>query len=208
MLLSHQYNFIFIHIYKVAGTSVKSVLNKYTLPPYESVITKDLQKVGRLPCGTNYRGHIKAREVRSQLGDETFERFFKFAFVRNPWDWQVSLYEFMLQRESHWQHDVIKNMAGFEDYIEWRVSTQKVLQKKFISDKQGNIIVDFVGRYENLQADFQKVCAKLGIAEELLPHLNQSDRRDYRDYYNKRTKHLISEHFREDIELFGYDFIS
>ena len=208
MLLSHRYNFIFIHVYKVAGTSLKSVLKKYTLPPYESVITKDLQKAGRLPCGNIYRGHIKAREVRSKLGNETFNSFFKFAFVRNPWDWQVSLYEFMLQREGHWEHDLIKNMVGFEEYIEWRVSKQRVLQKAFVSDKQGNIIVDFVGRYENLQADFQKICARLGIDEEVLPQLNQSDRRDYREYYSERTKHLIFEHFQEDIELFGYDFAS
>lgn len=206
MLLSHQYNFIFIHVYKVAGTSIKNILKKYTLPPYELPITKELQKEGRLPCGNNYRGHIKAKEVRSHLGDETFKRFFKFAFVRNPWDWQVSLYEFMLQYSGHWQHDLIKNMAGFEEYIEWRVSKQRVLQKAFITDPQGKIIVDFVGRYENLQADFQKICAQLEIAQEVLPHLNKSDRLDYREYYNKRTKNLIFEHFQEDIKLFGYDF--
>ena len=206
MLISHRYNFIFIHVYKVAGTSMESVLKKYTLPSYESGTTKDWQKAGRLAWDKKYRRHIKAKEVLSDLGEKTFERFFKFAFVRNPWDWQVSLYEYMLQNKGHPQHDLIKNMANFEEYIEWRVSKEMVVQKRFISDNRGNIIVDFVGRYENLQADFQKICAKLGIASEALPHLNRSDRRDYRQYYNERTKNLILEYAREDIEMFCYDF--
>jgi len=206
MLICHQYKFIFIHVYKVAGTSIESVLNKYTLPPYDSAITKDLQKTGHLPCTENFRRHVKAKRVRAELGAETFEGFFKFAFVRNPWDWQVSLYQYMLQEEYHYQHKLIKSMAGFEEYVEWRVSKERVLQKAFVSDKQGNIIVDFVGRYENLQADFQKVCEKIGVTATLLPHLNRSNHLDYREYYNKRTKNLIFKHFQEDIELFCYDF--
>ena len=207
MLISHQYNFIFIHVYKVAGTSMESVLKKYTLPPYESPKTKDLQQAGHLAWDKKHRRHIKAKEMLSDLGQENFDTFFKFAFVRNPWDWQVSLYEYMLQNEGHPQHYFIKGMADFSEYIEWRVSKEMVLQKKFISDNKGKIIVDFVGRYENLQEDFQKVCAKLGITEEVLPHLNRSDRRDYREYYNQRTENLILEHFQEDIEMFGYDFL-
>ncbi|NER22225.1 MAG: sulfotransferase family protein [Symploca sp. SIO1C2] len=206
MLISYQYNFIFIHVYKVAGTSIESALNKYTLPPYESTKTKNLQQTGHLPCSENFRGHIKAREVRSELGDETFDRFFKFAFVRNPWDWEVSLYQYMLQTQEHPQHELINSMAGFAEYLEWRISKEKISQKPFVSDQQGNIIVDFVGRYENLQADFQKVCHQLGITEALLPHLNRSQHLDYREYYNEYTQKLIFEHFQEDIELFGYDF--
>ena len=97
-------------------------------------------------------------------------------------------------------------MGGFEEYIQWRLSQPKILQKDFISDERGNIIVDFVGRYENLQADFQTVCNKLGITNEVLPHKNKTERRNYQDYYNDRTKNMIFKHFQEDIEMFGYDF--
>ena len=206
MLISYRYKFIFIHVFKVAGTSMRYVLKKYMFPPYESAITRELQKAGQLPCSKNYRDHVKAKELLSALGAENFDVFFKFAFVRNPWDWQVSLYEFILQREDHRQRDIVKNMASFEEYLEWRLSQPRILQKDFISDDRGNIIVNFVGQYENIEADFQTVCTKLGITDEVLPHKNKTQRRDYREYYNDRTKNMIFKHFQEDIEMFGYDF--
>ena len=62
------------------------------------------------------------------LPRRVYEDFFKFAFVRNPWDWQVSLYHYMLQRREHFQHDLIKSIENFDDYIEWRVTEDRKLR--------------------------------------------------------------------------------
>jgi hypothetical protein len=72
-------------------------------------------------------------------------------------------------------------------------------------DDNGELLMDFVGRYENLQDDFNSLRAKLGITQTL-PHLNKSNHRDYRSYYNDHTQQLVAEHFKADIELFGYSF--
>jgi hypothetical protein len=71
----------------------------------------------------------------------------------------------------------------------------------------GKVLVDFIGRYENLTHDFREACRRIGIQPPRLAHRRQaSDRSDYRGYYDDATAALIAEHFRPDVELFGYTF--
>ena len=75
-----------------------------------------------------------------------------------------------------------------------------------ISDEQGNLIVDFVGKIENLDADFKYICKKIGIPQIDLPHLNQTKKEGYRKYYNERTADLIRQAYKDDVETFNYEF--
>ena len=212
MLISFSHRFIFIHVYKVAGSSIRKALRRYEPLPVrlKRIAGISLKKLGLLDPEKqlnykNYDTHITAGELRERLPRHIYDGFFKFAFVRNPWDWQVSLYHYMLMKTTHHQHAFIKSLGSFDRYIEWRVKEDKHLQKEFVTDADGELIVDFVGKIENLERDFEHVCRKTGIKASL-PHENRSQRRDYRSYYNERTKQLVYEHFREDVELFGYTF--
>jgi hypothetical protein len=149
--------------------------------------------------------HISAAELQSQLPPRVFRRFFKFAFVRNPWDWQVSLYHYILCKPEHHQHALLRAMSGFDEYLEWRVSEDKMLQRDFLVDAEGRLLVDFVGRFERLSEDFQHVCRTLGV-QATLPWLNGTPHDDYRSYYDSRTRKLVEEHFGADIDSFGYTF--
>ena len=76
-----------------------------------------------------------------------------------------------------------------------------------IVDEDGASIVDFVGRFENLQADFAAVCDRIGLHRTGLPHENRSDgRKAYRDYYSEETRDIVARYFKRDIERFGYEF--
>ncbi len=143
-------------------------------------------------------------EIRKLIDEDTFSNYYKFTFVRNPWDWQVSLYHYMLQSKKHRQHKLIKSFT-FEEYIDWRVNHDLKLQSKRFVDGDGNMLVDFVGQFENLEEDFAKACDVLSINFRL-PHKNRSKHRSYRDYYNDRTSQLIKEAFAQDIALFSYEF--
>ena len=66
--------------------------------------------------------------------------------------------------------------------------------------------MDFIGKFENLQEDFNKVCDKIGVKRERLPHRKKSIRKPYRDYYNSNTKKIVENLYGEDIEHFGYRF--
>lgn len=220
MLISYKYKFIFIHNYKVAGSSISLALKDFalqnpttnntlnTLIEQQSILGYFLNKIAnKRSIFPSFNSHDKAFEIKQKLPRNIWNDFFKFGFVRNPWDWQVSLYHFMLQDKNHFQHRLIKKMKSFEEYIEWRVNEDKHLQKEFFTDEKDNLIVDYIGKLEYLGRDFHDVCKKIHIPPKIkLPHINKSKHKSYRGYYNDYTRELIAKHFKEDIELFNYKF--
>ena len=217
MLISYSHKFIFFHVTKAAGSSVKEALKEYASEPEKFKIVRPPQMLGGKlnPMYEMWQSslwHAKARDAKKELPEEVYNNFYKFAFVRNPWDWQVSYYHFILKEPTHIRYELVKSMSGFEEYLEWVISTKNPfpkgatkLQKEIITDSEGKIIVDFVGKYENLVEDFQSVCKVLNL-NAFLPHLNKSGHRNYQSYYNERTKKIVAENFKEDIELFDYKF--
>lgn len=196
MLISTEKNVVFIHNYKNAGTSITKALSPYGIfqfsPPFE--------KLG----DPAYR-HITASDLADLLGMELFKSFFSFAVVRNPWNWQVSLYAFMKRQTNHPQHSIVKGL-NFTEYLHWRVNEDLHLQKEFISDRNGEQLVTQVLKFEKLNEEFPKLCRKLGLKARL-PRLNLNlDPRPYKDYYRSdRDIELVRSAFREDIKTFGYD---
>lgn len=218
MIISYNKKFIFLHNRKVAGTSIKKILKDYGLicPCRSEAINQLSEKFAltrflnykismKIKFIANYRDHATALELKEQLPPDIWDSFYKFTFVRNPWDLQVSLYFYMLKRKDHFQHELVKKMESFDEYIEWVTSKQVLLQKEYIYDVDNQMIVDFFGRYENLEDDFKKITNRIGI-KATLPHINKSNHKNYQKYYNNKTKYLVGEKFKEDINLFKYDF--
>lgn len=205
MLVSHRHRFIFIHTYKTAGISMRRALDPYAEGRARRWVAKYARRF-RLPAPATPRLHMPAREVRALVSPAVFDRYFTFAFVRNPWDWQVSLYHYMLKATDHFQHELAKSFAGFEAYIRWRVAEEVRLQKAFVTDREGRMIVDFVGRMEHADEDFAHVCRTVGLPPIRLPHRNRSRHRDYRTYYTDETREMVARAFADDIEAFGYTF--
>ena len=216
MLISESHNFIFIHIYKNAGTSIKAALKPFAT----SIFHERLNGIARYPVlgnlasllmrfdrfnPTPYPSHVSARQIISELGGDTYRSYFSFTFVRNPWDWQVSLYTYMLKNGDHHQHELVKNLGSFGEYIRWRCAEEVRYQRDFIYSDQGDLLVDFVGRFEQIEQDFQSICSRIGI-DVVLPKMNISRTTSYREYYDKETVDLVSKVFEPDINAFGYRF--
>ena len=217
MLISYSHKFIFFHIAKTAGLSIKEVLKDYATELEKFKIARPPKILGGKPnpmyeMWQSAVLHAKARDVLKELTEEVYNNFYKFAFIRNPWDWQVSYYHFILKEPTHIRYEMVKSMSGFDEYLEWVINTKNPftkgapkLQKDIITDIDGKLMVDFVGRYENLAKDFHYICEVLKINADL-PHINSSGNRDYRLFYNQNTKKIVAENFKEDIDLFGYTF--
>jgi hypothetical protein len=97
-------------------------------------------------------------------------------------------------------------LGGVEPFVQWACTTGKISsQADMLCDEQDNLIVDFVGRFESLSEDFQRICDRLRISV-VLPHTNKSNYGYYRSYYNSRMCELVADACRKDIDLFGYTF--
>ena len=101
-------------------------------------------------------------------------------------------------------HEVTKKMGSFRNFV---FSREKLsfTQTSCLVDGSGNLLVDFIGQFENLNEDFQSICHKVGISANL-PHINKSKRMGYQDYYDVETRDLTARLYAEDIERFGYTF--
>lgn len=205
MLISRKHNFIFIHIYKNAGSSITSSLLPFAQENSDQISVNtpaaDTKPFNPQP----YHIHVSASDLIANMGGEEFAKYFSFAIVRNPWDWQVSLYSFMRKFKNHRQHAMALKFKSFKEYLRWRCTEEVRFQKDFIVDEQGKVLVDFVGRFERLETDFKEICSKIGISTEL-QKINVSNEFPYQSFYDDESIELVAKTFKPDIDLFNYTF--
>ena len=206
MILSHSQKFVFVHLYKTGGTSVRRCLEKYDAAYKIHHWAKS--KLTSKPVFNSRiaHKHATAQTIRETIGAEVFDQYFSFCFVRNPWAWQVSLYHYVLKDPSHNQHELFKGFQGFDEYLDWRCDGNVQFQKDYLVDGQNKQIVKFIGRMENLDEDFQTICETLGLSLPAPPHLNQSVSEGYRSFYSQRAEAMLAEAFKPDIDFLGYQF--
>jgi hypothetical protein len=216
MLLSLKYNFLFVHIAKTGGTSIRASLAPLRRrdPMYiPQFICSRLSHWTGHRIGSKLPRHAKIIAAKEMLPRELFDRLFKFAFVRNPWDLQVSSYHHIRRERPH----LMEHIEDFQEFIRWKldperpyqfhVDTSIELQSDYLIDLSGRVVVDFIGKYEKLQEDFDEVCRRIGIPRRVLPRKRQAKGRDaYREYYDDETAERVARRFRPDIERFGYEF--
>ena len=193
--------FIFFHVPKTAGTSIHSCFNGNLRSLYSDLGVNYERLSGFLKVIDT---HVSASEVKSKLG-LSYNEYFTFAFVRNPWDWRVSLYKYICKSKHHPCHKLYKEYKDFADYIKNTKYVNTRLQFEYISDNN-EVIIDYVGRFENLQEDFNIICDKIGIPQQQLPHKNPTKHKHYTEYYDDETRQIVAERYAKDIEYFGYEF--
>ncbi|HBR26134.1 MAG TPA: chondroitin 4-O-sulfotransferase [Rhizobiales bacterium] len=227
MILSHKHRFIFLKTKKTAGTSIELALCQICGP--DDIITpitavdealrtglgpqnwrrhgwfksprpiwkRRWFKIG--PPDYGYYNHMSAAEVASYMGPAIWNSYFKFAFDRNPWDRQVSHY--------HFRHRGKARPASFAHFLDH--DRRARLNNYEIYSIDGLPALDFLGRYENLVADFEHVLQILGIDQKIeLPRAKSSFRpaRPYQEYYDERTRALVANWYQNEIKLLGYSF--
>ena len=182
-------SFIFIHINKTGGTSVGRAL------------------------GLPVKQHLTARQVIDIVGESNWRRAYRFSVVRNPWDKVVSHYKYRVKTN---QTGMADRPISFKDWVAATYGPEKRApyydnpimfqpQVDWLQDAGGRIDLDLIGRFEDLHCAYRQVAAHVGARAEL-PHLNQTMREDYRQYYDVSTAEMVGAWFREDVATFGYQF--
>lgn len=223
MLISDKKKFIFIHIYKTAGTSVSRLFVPYSRfidrVAYDFKLTSSL--LGRISTFmkwqddgfkqfTGFRKHSKASDIKNKLGSEKYHEYFKFIFVRNPFDLLVSLFHYIKQSPSHIDYNKVKSL-NFKQFIKFHISNKPNLQIDFMTDTDSSeFIVNYVGRFETLNKDIIELKNKLSINDgKQLQHKNSSKERkniNYKSFYDTESIELVNEYFKKDLEQLGYNF--
>jgi hypothetical protein len=208
MLISDSHEFIFVLIRKAASSSLLSLLRPYALNTpggrwarlqSRAGLTRDYRQHA-------FRTHDPILEARRRMTPERFARYFKFSIVRNPWDRLVSEYEYIRSRRDHGRHRRVMRLGSFEGFVRMQIPRADAYQANMLCDRAGGLLLDFTGRFESLDADWQTLCDQLGIPQQPLPRRNVTGHGDYREYYDAALRDLVAQHWRRDIELFGYRF--
>ena len=206
MIVSTRHRFIFVAIPKTGTHSVRQALR-------EQMSAEDMEQVGlfvrkSLPIPELARirhGHLTLSQVRPYLGDAMFNDLFKFAFVRNPFDRFVSYCSFITRQKGQFDRDPNAVMRHFlanppSDHILFQP------QHHFVTDEDGKLLTDHVGRVEQMQESYDEIARRIGIPTAQLARVNSSRRRDYRDYYDQELIDGVAKLWARDLELFGYEF--
>jgi hypothetical protein len=206
MIISALHKFIFVAIPKTGTHSVRRALR-------EHLGLKDIEQVGlfvqkRFPIpdlAQLQHGHLSLEQVRPYLSPETFKACFKFAFVRNPFDRFVSYCAFITREDGEFErdpHGVMREITANPplDHVLFQP------QHSFLSDPDGALLSDNVGRVEQMQQSYDHICERIGIPSAPLDRVNSSSRRNYRDYYDDELIEGVAKLYARDLELFGYEF--
>lgn len=192
-MIDHQNKFIFIHIPKTGGVSIERSL-----------------------------GHNGLRH--ETLSAYKNKEYFKFTFVRNPYDLLVSWYNFQpglkdLYKDfrkwvrfgcpSHIESEVLnKRPLGSHEYEKDYISVDGTTWSIYehLQQHRWAVDMDYIGRFENLQKDFDKACDIIGVSKRKLPHHNKTKHEHYTMYYDNETQDLVAKLYQKDLKEFGYSF--
>lgn len=194
---------IFVHIQKTGGNAISTALAQNP------------------NCAEK---HFLACELRELYGADKWNSYVKFAFVRNPWDRLVSWWSMIDGHRAAYTDGmpvnklfrfVLERAATFEEFLEncddeivdadgrkWIYRNQL----DYLTDASGRQMVDFIGRFETLQQDFDTIMQKVIGGPVPLPHVNKSQHNHYTDYFTPTLAEKVAHRFERDINAFGYVF--
>ena len=185
---------IFIHIPKCAGVSINQAL-----------------------YGNLAGGHTTLDQYINIFPPSRFQSYYKFTFVRNPWDRLVSSYIFLKNgglnsNDSEFFNKELAQFLDFDDFVRGWLTKENIMkyhhfmpQYKFITDRYFKCSVDYIGYFENIEEDYNFIKTKVGVGRNL-PKINSVKRSRYEDFYSEDTKKIVADVYKPDIEIFDYRF--
>ncbi|MEA5510386.1 sulfotransferase family 2 domain-containing protein [Crocosphaera sp. UHCC 0190] len=217
-MLSMQKQFLFIHVPKTGGNSLQNILSHYS---EDKIVIhgKHQDGIERFEVrNDNYEvtKHSTLKHYQEILEADIYQKLFKFATIRNPYDQMISWYFSPHRGVNEWVRQdfiyLIEEVPTLREYIGLpTTSFLKKMTTKFglslkLKPPKLDRNIDFLIRFEHLNEDFKKVCGMIDIPYEPLPIRNKSQRKHYSAYFDEEIKERVYLKFREEIKFGGYEF--
>lgn len=186
---------LFVHIPKAAGVSVCQSL-----------------------YGCLAGGHATMAKYQQVFSRHEYNNYYKFTFVRNPWDRLFSAYSFlrkggMNEVDKRWANQNLVSYLSFESFVMDWLNPKSVNsyihfkpQKDFLVSFDGELRLDFLGRFESINQDFALVAKYLGLHTSLSHQNATGHSARYLDAYTEDMIQKVADVYAQDIELLGYRF--
>lgn len=230
VVISRKHKCIFVHVPKVAGQSIETSFLKdlgLTWEQRAELLLRKKRSSDALGAPAALAHLVAIDYVRYRyISESDFRKYYKFSFVRNPYTRVVSLYKYLGYQgisdfERFVQHILPKRLSRTMRYF-----VQPQAEYLFVD---GECMVDFIGRFESLQADFRQVASKTGLRDSALPHVNEStgerkrrammlrriyegrrltrpvNKSHWRDYYTEESAAAVADYYAVDFEMLGYE---
>lgn len=202
-MICHRQRIVFVHLRRTAGNSIEAALGGIVL--FDRWFRRTDIWSNRLHRGRSWRKrdlrgtriHATAAEIRS-LYPREFSRYFRFSIVRSPWEQLASLYGRLHPRDDRY--------AGFRHWLERFSLAAGTVPRESLFAEDGRCLVDFVGRFERLQEDFDTACDLAGIPRRPLPRTNASAGPRINDLYDAASLRIVEQIYGDDIARFGHTF--
>lgn len=220
VVISHEYKCVYIHIPKTAGTSVMSKLKGSTeikrgeqdhrslrdLIDSQPLEWRDFRNKEKLKTKTirRLKDYMRGYEF---VPREVINSYYKFAFVRNPWDRVYSWYGNIMRDPMHQKKLRISTYCSFTEFVSNHLDQFALKsQMEWVIGYDGKIGLDFIGKFESLQRDFREVCDEIGLNDYALPELVVGKKKNYSENYDAKSIQIVAKQYAEEIKFFGYQF--
>lgn len=214
MIYSPRRRFLFIHIPKTGGTSLSLALEARAAA--DDILVGDTPKArrrrrrqqGLVTAGRLWK-HSRLADLAGLIGEDDLEQLFVFTLVRNPWDRVVSYYHWL--RAQSFDHPAVRlaqrlDFAAFLRAPGTLAAFANDAARAYVTDWHGRERCGLFLRLEALGEDLPRLEAALGFRLGPLPHVNRSERPDYRSVFDEESREIVATAFAEDIARFGYRF--
>ena len=186
-------SFIFTHTPRTGGYSMQTVFDRY----------------GETPTSSDFPhpNHVPWKCLDKILD---LDKYFKFCFIRNPWERTLSQYSHYMKRKAPSDGLPFNEYCSVDartDLIYPNTKSRKIGIRNFYDfvHIDGKLIPDKIYKYERIRLAWDVIRYRTGIKEDL-PHINGSTHTHYRDYYNEGTRDIIAKKYDWAIKRFGYTF--
>ncbi|MFT5823549.1 MAG: hypothetical protein ACI8ZM_004811 [Crocinitomix sp.] len=191
MLISHKLKMIFIHVQRTGGTTFSNIIR-------EKILTKS----------NDHCQHSNSRTLNSTFF-EKHKDYYTFGFTRNPWDRILSWYSFIHFND---QKSLPEERKRFEEFLELDAAADFTKQTfhynslDYFTTKKGELIVDKIFHYENMENNIGVLLNQFNLPLTEIPIMNETSKKDYKDYYTDKSRNLIAQKCKKDIAYFNYIF--